>query len=222
MKIEDSWTFNSCDTAQAFDSHVREQLPWYSMVTDAVATIARAYLRTGGLVYDIGASTGNVGRAISGLLSSRQGRLIAIEPSQQMASKYQGPGDLHIIDACDVDTFERFDVAICMLSLMFMPMTRRRSLFAKLEAARNPDGCIVVVDKFATTQGNMANIARHITLRAKLASGVDMESIAKKELSLLGVQVPLQEGEIPRDCYEFFRFGEFAGYVMPMTAGGGA
>lgn len=219
MNIGDSWTFDSCDTAQAFDSHVREQLPWYSMVTGAVATIARAYLRTGGLVYDIGASTGNVGMAIDGLLLSRQGRLIAIEPSQQMAGRYQGPGNLHVIDACDVEKFEPFDIAICMLSLMFMPIARRRSLLAKLEAARNPDGCIVVVDKFATTQANMATIARHITLRAKLASGVDMESIAKKELSLLGVQLPLQEWEVPQDRYEFFRFGEFAGYVMPMTAG---
>ena len=31
-----SWTFESKEVAKNFDKHVREQLPWYDMLTDAV------------------------------------------------------------------------------------------------------------------------------------------------------------------------------------------
>lgn len=214
MKISHSWTFDTQDTAEDFDSHVREQLPWYSMVTGAVATIVRAYLRNRGTVYDIGASTGNVGRSIADVLEARSGELIAIESSKHMAQKYNGPGKLVVSDACDIECFAPFDVAVCFLSLMFMEPSRRKVVIDKLSGSRKPDGCIVVVDKFFSDQHDLASVARHITLRAKVASGASLEDVAKKELSLLGVQVPLAVSELPSNRYEFFRFGEFAGYVI--------
>ena len=47
------WTFKE-GFANKFDSHVREQLPWYELVTESVAYITRNYLPKSGLVYDIG------------------------------------------------------------------------------------------------------------------------------------------------------------------------
>ena len=61
------WTFQGF--APEFDAHVREQLPWYGMATESVALIARHYIPRRGLVYDLGASTGNVGRALSSTLT---------------------------------------------------------------------------------------------------------------------------------------------------------
>ena len=63
MKIPTEWTFKSSDVAEGFDNHVREQLPWYDLVTDGLRQLARHYIPQNGLVYDIGASTGNMGRA---------------------------------------------------------------------------------------------------------------------------------------------------------------
>ena len=62
MQIPDSWTFKTDEVAQGFDSHVREQLPWYDALTQLVAMIARHYLPVGATAYDIGASTGNMGK----------------------------------------------------------------------------------------------------------------------------------------------------------------
>ena len=58
---EGSWSFDADGIADAFDDHVREQLPWYDLATDALIHIARHYIPEGGIVYDIGASTGNMG-----------------------------------------------------------------------------------------------------------------------------------------------------------------
>lgn len=44
-------------TGKNFDMHVNEQLPFYSMLTNAVSMIVRNYLPKYGRMYDIGAST---------------------------------------------------------------------------------------------------------------------------------------------------------------------
>lgn len=60
FQIPRDWTFKTSGVANHFDRHVREQLPWYELTTGVIAHVARHYIPEGGLVYDIGASTGNV------------------------------------------------------------------------------------------------------------------------------------------------------------------
>lgn len=84
------WTFRGF--APEFDAHVREQLPWYGMATESVALIARHYIPRRGLVYDLGASTGNVGRALSSTLTERNARFVVIDEVPDMVKAYNGPG----------------------------------------------------------------------------------------------------------------------------------
>ena len=84
------WTFQGF--APEFDAHVREQLPWYGMATESVALIARHYIPRRGLVYDLGASTGNVGRVLSPTLAERNARLVALDEVPDMVKAYNGPG----------------------------------------------------------------------------------------------------------------------------------
>ena len=124
MKIPDNWTFKNTGVADGFDAHVREQLPWYDLATDCVTHIVRHYLPESGLVYDIGASTGNIGRAIAPILEDRKATLIAIEESEEMAAKYDAPGTVECMDAYQV-AYQPFDVAICFLVLMFLPVNEQ-------------------------------------------------------------------------------------------------
>ena len=70
---------------EKFNSHVKEQLPFYEMVTNAVTMIVRNYLPENGLVYDIGASTGNITANIKDLAISRNAKVESIERSEEMA-----------------------------------------------------------------------------------------------------------------------------------------
>lgn len=117
---EGGWTFENTKVAAAFDDHVREQLPWYDLATGLTAHICRHYIPRDGVVYDIGASTGNIGLAIKEMLDDRNATLYAVEPAREMASLYKGPGTLINTDALDVE-FKPFDVAVCFLVLMFIP-----------------------------------------------------------------------------------------------------
>ena len=215
MDIPRDWTFERASVAGAFDAHVREQLPWYDLTTGAVAHIARHYIPRGGLVYDIGASTGNMGRAIEATLNDRDARLVAIEASDAMCKLYDGPQAGRLVNA-DALTFEYepFDLAICYLVLMFMPVAERAAFVRRLAATTRPGGALVIVDKVRAEAGYAATVLWRMTLAGKLAAGTDASEIVAKELSLCGVQRPLDRSELPNGAVEWFRFGEFAGWLI--------
>lgn len=215
MDIPKEWTFEHAGVAQSFNQHVREQLPWYDLVTGAVAHIARHYIPQGGLVYDIGASTGNIGKALEAALKQRQAKLVPIEPSAEMCGQYSGPGKEHLVqmDACRFD-YEPFDVAVCYLVMMFIPVGARAAFIAKLRASLKPGGAIVIVDKCEAATGYQATVLWRLTLAGKVAAGVSPEHIIAKELSLGGVQRPLDPAILGENAAEWFRFGEFAGWII--------
>ena len=216
MKIPTDWTFKDADVAEGFDRHVREQLPWYDLATGAVAHVARHYLPAGGLIYDIGASTGNIGRALDPIIRSRGARLVAIDNSEEMAGLYAGPGRFVLADALEFN-YEPFDVAIAFLVLMFMPTSKRRDWLRELCKRVRPGGAIIVVDKTEGPAGYLSTVLHRLTIAGKVSTGVPSASIVEKELSLSGVQRPLAPGfmqtAVP-EAVEIFRFGEFAGYVI--------
>ena len=78
IDIPTNWTFNDVKVASNFDDHVREQLPWYDMVSSAIAQIANHYIPEQGTVYDVGASTGNVERTLKSILIERNVDFIPI------------------------------------------------------------------------------------------------------------------------------------------------
>lgn len=210
--IPDDWTFKSRNVANRFDNHVRETLPWYDLATHGVAHLVRAYLPSEGTMYDIGASTGNIGRAVADTLESRRATLHAIEPAAEMADLYNAPGTLHI---CDATTFpyQPFDVAVLFLVLMFLPPAERTEYLYELERNLNPGGAIIIVDKTEAASGYLGSTLTRWTLRQKQLGGINLDEIAAKELSLIGNQRPIREQELdPYTCW--LRIGEFAGWIL--------
>jgi tRNA (cmo5U34)-methyltransferase len=215
MQIPSNWTFENASIAANFDSHVREQLPWYSLATGAVAHIARHYIPQNGVVYDIGASTGNIARALEPMLRERDADLIPIEASEQMALQYTGPGAENLIvgDAQDQE-YQPCDLIVLFLTAMFMPVCGRRAFLSYLRSHLRPGGAMLIVDKCQATSGYAATVLWRMTLAGKIAAGVEPDEIVAKELSLGGVQRPLSAAEIPDGAIEWLRFGEFCGWLV--------
>jgi tRNA (cmo5U34)-methyltransferase len=205
------WTFESPEIAEAFDAHVREQLPWYDIATGIVAAVGRAFIPEGGTVYDVGASTGNIGRTLEPTLKARQARLVALEPSQDMRARYKGPGEIKAYGAEDCD-FEGADLIVCFLVLMFIPVSERASVIQKMRAALRPGGALVVFDKLAPAAGDVGSLTMRLTLTAKYEAGASAEAVIAKELSLAGVQRPLYPAEL-KGFSPIFRFGDFGGWI---------
>jgi len=211
--IPEEWTFKSRRVADKFDRHVREQLPWYDLATQSVVHFARHYVPNRGLVYDIGASTGNIGRHLAVLLKERGAEFTAIEESAEMAARYVGPGELVVRNALDYD-FKPFDFAVCFLVIMFMPVGARHGFVARLSSLVKPGGAIIVVDKINTPSGYFGTAARRLSMQWKVKNRVAAEEIIEKELSLAGYQRPIEPEKLFPAAQRFFQFGEFGGWII--------
>lgn len=212
FQIPRDWTFKKSDIAKNFDRHVREQLPWYDLTTGVIAHVARHYIQSGGLVYDIGASTGNIGKAIADTLKKRNATLIALDDSEQMKPLYGGPGDLIVCDAVEFD-FQPFDLAICFLLLMFVPPSKRPKFIETLRKNIKPGGAIIIFDKCLPSGGYISTVLWRLALAGKISAGVDANEVIAKELSLAGIQRPIDPKELG-NAVEIFRFGDFAGWII--------
>lgn len=212
MIIPSEWTFNSEGVASAFDEHVREQLPWYDLATKAIVHVARHYIPQGGTVYDIGASTGNIGRALNRILQNRNARFFPIEKSAEMCGQYQGPGNIETADAVTYE-YEKFDLCVCFLVLMFLPPKDRAILLQKLKTSVVGGGALIIVDKCLPSGGYPGIIMSRLALAGKMENGAAAQEIIDKELSLSGIQRPIDPKELVGAC-EFFRFGDFVGWII--------
>lgn len=216
--IPTDWTFKDESVANHFDRHVRETLPWYELVSGAVAHIARHYIPENGRMYDIGCSTGNISALLMDTLATRNAKCIGIDSSKEMVSIWKGWGEVTVGDATKYD-YQPHDVTVLFLCLMFISIEERQKLIAQLVNTSRKGGAIIIVDKLETANGYFGTILHRLTIAGKVASGITPDEILAKELSLSGVQRPLQEQELPDTFQPFFRFGEFAGWIheTPLT-----
>lgn len=212
MQIPNNWTFATNDIAKNFDRHVREQLPWYDLATGVIAHIARHYIPENGMVYDIGCSTGNIGIALSAILKDRSANIIGIDKSEAMRSVYLGGGEFVCVDATTYE-YKPFDLGVCFLSIMFIEIHKRQAFLNKLKSQLRPGGAIIVFDRSIPKSGYVSLVMSRLILSGKIATGTPAEEILAKELSLIGVQRPIDENML-MPCTEIFRFGDFAGWII--------
>lgn len=206
------WNFDF--VADNFDAHVREQLPWYELITDSVAFIARNYLPECGKVYDVGASTGNMAKALRELILERNASIIAVEKHRNFFNyldqiKYEG--FTAVCDDARQVTFQEHDVAILFLTALFIPAPEQDKLIAKIYNQIRHGGVMIIVDKVTDGTGYFATVMKRLTLFWKLKNGAHPEDILKKELSLSGIQRPIA---VPAQAKQFFQLGEFRGWII--------
>lgn len=213
LEIPGDWTFASPNVARFFDHHVRESLPWYDLATGIVAHIVRSYLPASGRVIDVGCSTGNIGRAIRTTLEARGGHLTGIDSSESMKDMYDAPGEFIAADAVAFNyQVGKPDVIVCFLSLMFVAPKSRGALIRQMKMAIPAGGALIVFDKMMPRPGYVGTVGYRLTLAAKHEAGASADEVIRKELSISGLQRPMDESELSGFC-EVFRFGDFAGFV---------
>lgn len=212
MKRHNEWTFDDRDLVKGFDQYVRGQLPFYDLATLAVADLVRAHLPQNGLVVDIGASTGNVGRAIAATLDDRSASLIAVEPSAEMRAVYSAPGTVEQSTADDF-LMPRTDVIVSFLTLGFVTPALRRPILKKWIAQLRDGGVIIAVERVAVERAPV--LCRQLIHAAKVRSGVSESDVLGKEIAILGVLRPLHPDLLPSlGGALFFAYGDFRGYVI--------
>jgi tRNA (cmo5U34)-methyltransferase len=215
MEVKE-WTFNEIEGG--FDNHVRGQLPWYDLVSDAIQHMAKNFITSHSQVYDIGSSTGNMVAKLNRLVKERDADITAIECNHEMCvqleERFNQPNNTHISlyegDALDF-CYEPFNLAILNLTLMFVDHEERDYLIKRLIQQCKPNGAIIIVDKFEPQDGFYSTIFNRLLWSFKQENN-SLDDIIKKELSLQGIQIPMKRKQLA--CFrEWFRFGDFSGYI---------
>ena len=106
------------------------------------------------------------------------------------------------------------EVYIMFLTMMFIPIENRKALINSMRANCSRGGVIVVVDKVYDHGGYFATVLKRLTMQFKLQQGAKPEDVLNKEMSLAGVQIPIDPAILGTDAKQFFRMGEFAGWVI--------
>jgi tRNA (cmo5U34)-methyltransferase len=100
------------------------------------------------------------------------------------------------------------------LTMMFIPIEHRKALINSMRANCRRGGVIILVDKVCDHQGYFSTVLKRLTMHFKLQQGAKPEDVLKKEMSLAGVQVPIDPSIMGSEAKQFFRMGEFAGWVI--------
>lgn len=212
MKIPKDWTFKSSDVAEGFDTHVREQLPWYNIATSMTAHFARNYLPENGVLLDLGCSTGNVSDSCRETIQTRNVSVVNVDNSEEMADLFRGVGEVTI---ANIENFEipEFDVCVMFLSMMFVPVNSRSALVMNLMNKTRKGGLVLIVDKMESFSGYSGQVINRLSLVNKLDAGAKPDDVLAKELSLSGVQRPINP-ELLKSFTKWFQIGEFCGYLF--------
>ena len=212
------WSFRNF--AEDFDAHVNGQLPWYPMVSEATAFIAKNYIPHGGLVYDIGCSTGNITKKLLPTIKDRNAKIFGIDEEESMIQTYVKNfiDDNCVSSECwsaENYDYEPFDVAIVFLTTMFIEAKLQEDFLNYLYDKCNEGGCIILVDKTNDDYGYISTVFKRLTMHFKVLNGLNSQDILDKELMLSGVQRPIKDvtGYLPC-AKQFFQMGEFKGWVI--------
>ncbi|CAK1881622.1 tRNA (Cmo5U34)-methyltransferase [Vibrio crassostreae] len=211
MMIPKDWTFKSSDVAEGFDTHVREQLPWYNIASSMTAHFARNYLPENGVLLDLGCSTGNVSDSCRETITNRNVSVVNVDNSEEMAELFRGVGEVTI---ANIENFEipEFDVCVMFLSMMFVPVNSRSALIMELMKNTRKGGLVLIVDKMESFSGYSGQVINRLNLVNKLDAGAKPDEVLAKELSLSGVQRPINP-ELLNSFTKWFQIGEFCGYL---------
>jgi tRNA (cmo5U34)-methyltransferase len=205
--------FKFDDVAGSFDEHIQGQLFWHrDFITRFLPEIASYYMEAHSVVYDFGASTGNVELALKGKCVERSVDFRPVEKCPKMAEAYKGDRSRLVVDDFLRVELEEFSFATSILALTFVHPSNRPAFIARLKAKCKLGGAFVFLEKMTNYGGYIGTALNRVIWSNKLSQGESLDMVVNKELSLSGVQFPLSENEVA-GFKLLWAYGNFRAYI---------
>ncbi len=214
------------DVAAVFDDMLVRSVPFYATAMEMTKTLALAYLREEGVLYDLGCSTASLLLAIE-RSSPYAVRLIGIDNAEAMLTqarkKIEAFGSL--IELCygDILHFEYLpcDVVVSNYTLQFIRPLMRESLLQSIADALREGGVFLFSEKIISDDKVLSKKLIDIYHHFKMTQGYSEYEIMQKREALENVLIPYTEAENIamtkrcgfRHCESVFRWGNFATFI---------
>lgn len=198
------WQFTPEVTA-VFPEHVRASVPFYDAIQDLVAEASDWLLPDGGLVVDLGASTGTTIHRIATRHPDRALRARLYDTERSMLSRaaelLAGLSNLTAeYDDSDIrqpaTPHEDADLTLALFTLQFLPVPDRVTALQHARAGASPTGALIVAEKLRPPDSRWAEIACDASHDWKAAHGIADAAIRAKARALRGVLQPYPESTL--------------------------
>lgn len=197
------WQFTP-EVVEVFDDHVRASVPHYDVIQDLVAETADWLVPAGGLVADLGASTGasarrilerHPDRGVRFALYDEQPAMLdqAASELRQLAAKVDGKCEvtLHATRIQDGPlAHEDADLTLCLFTLQFLPPRDRVQALKLAREHSAENGALIVAEKIRAIDSRWAEIGTDVAHDYKAAHGISDSAIRAKAKALRGVLRP--------------------------------
>ena len=204
--------FNFDSVARNFNAHLTGQLPWYDGFMDGFfPEVASMFVRPCSLVYDFGASTGNVEKRMLDIIKERDVLFTPIDNNVEMANNYQLTTKVTIAELAEIE-IKPYSFSTSILTLSFLHPSKRGQFIQMLKDKCEVGGAFLILEKFVNKGGLTGTLFNQVTWRNKLEAKEPLEQIIKKELGLSGVQFPLSDDEV-EGMQLVWAYGDFKAYL---------
>lgn len=221
----DKFSFNE-DVASVFSDMLERSIPSYSLMRELVVRIVERDIKYGGLVLDIGTSTGD---AIETLVKNHPNtNFIGLEMSDQMIArakeKFKDNRNVQIKKhdlRQHIHLSENPGTIISCLTVQFTPMEHRLQILRNLYNILASTGKLIFVEKVLGNSAEFDKMLTEVYYQMKMEYGYSYDEIKRKKLALEGVLVPVtakwneellnMSGFKNVEC--FWRCLNFAGWV---------
>lgn len=188
------FTFDE-NVAEVFPDMIQRSIPGYSNILTAIGMLAERFVTADSLVYDLGCSRGAATLAARRNIHQPNVKIIGVDNSQPMVERcrqhinaYQSAIPVEIL-CDDIRQMEIKNASMVILNftLQFLPPEDRAAFLAKIYQGLNPNGLLVLSEKFRFADDKMDQVLIDLHHQFKRANGYSELEVSQKRAALENV-----------------------------------
>lgn len=192
-----AWQFTR-EVVDVFPEHVRASVPFYDAIQDIVAEASDWLLPTGGLLADLGASTGTTVHRIATRHPHRRIRAVLYDLQQAMLDRATDnladapTGHIDYVQGRIEEPLKHADadLTLALFTLQFLPLRDRLGALRNARLCSSETGALIIAEKVRPTDSRWAEIATDASHDWKADHGITDTAIRAKARALRGVLTP--------------------------------
>lgn len=190
------WTFDE-KVAEVFPDMVQRSVPGYSNIISMIGMLAERFVQQNSMIYDLGCSLGAATLSIRRNIKHENCHIVAIDNSLPMverckrhidAFKANTPVDVICDDICNIQ-MQNASMVVLNFTLQFLTPESRQQVLNKIYQALNPNGILVLSEKFSFTDSTIDDLLFNMHHDFKRANGYSELEISQKRNMLENVML---------------------------------
>ena len=188
------FTFDE-NVAEVFPDMIQRSVPGYSNIITAIGMLAERFVTPNSNVYDLGCSRGAATLSARRNISATNVKTIAVDNSQPMVERAQQhinayhssiPVEILCDDIRNIK-INNASMVILNFTLQFLPPEDRVALLEKIHQGLNPNGVLVLSEKFRFEEEKINDLLIELHHQFKRANGYSELEVSQKRTALENV-----------------------------------